>query len=129
MSTTDETEIGVCVHCGETAVQTEDGIWVHLVEDFRHLVRLEEKPADEDDEDPEPPVAVVDMDSATQPGEQFTVVHRCHSEQEAVVWLSQHEDQEKVERGGFGVDAPEPCCYVAYQTRGSQHHVTCEEYR
>jgi hypothetical protein len=22
----------------------------------------------------------------------------------------------------------EPCCYVAYQTRGAQHAVDCEEY-
>jgi hypothetical protein len=38
------------------------------------------------------------------------------------------EDPGKVERGGFGVDVPEPCCITSAQTRGAQHHVTCEEY-
>jgi hypothetical protein len=100
------------------------------------MSRVEEDPGNEranpflwqDDEEPEPPVAIVDMDSASQPGEQYTVVHRCYSEHEAVAWLGQHEDQAKVERGGFGVDVPEPCCITSAQTRGAQHHVTCEEY-
>ena len=40
----------------------------------------------------------------------------------------------KGHQGGCGspsclsCNPPEPCCYVSFQTRGAQHHVTCEEY-
>lgn len=81
-----------------------------------------------DDEDPLPPVAVIDMDTATDPGEQYTVVARFSSEHQAEAWIDQHGDKAKVDRGGYGIDAPEPCCIVDMQTRGRLHHVTCENY-
>lgn len=48
---------------------------------------------------------VIDMDSASEPGDKFTVVGRFESEQEASEWIGR-QDPAKVERGGFGIDAP-----------------------
>lgn len=53
------------------------------------------------------PVAVVDEESAPNPGDIHTVVARFETADQAGQWLGQHSDQEKVRRGGFGIDAPE----------------------
>lgn len=49
--------------------------------------------------------AVVDEESATKPGDQYTVLARFNTEDEAVAFLDT-QDPEKVARGGFGIDGP-----------------------
>lgn len=50
--------------------------------------------------------AVVDEESATKVGEVATVLGRFDSLEEAEAYIADHPDQEKVERGGFGIDSP-----------------------
>lgn len=55
---------------------------------------------------PEHPVAVVDIENAED--NQFRVVARFETVEEAEQFLANHPNQEQVERGGFSIDAPEP---------------------
>lgn len=55
----------------------------------------------------EPPFAIVDLESATEPGEQYRVVYRFATAELATAYLGAHPDQEKVARGGFAIDGPE----------------------
>lgn len=48
--------------------------------------------------------AIVDLESAG-PGEILTVVYRCATYGEVADWLAAA-DEEKVNRGGYGVDGP-----------------------
>lgn len=52
------------------------------------------------------PVAVVDIEGVKE-GELCTVVARFATVTEAEQFLADHDDQAKVERGGFSIDAPE----------------------
>lgn len=53
------------------------------------------------------PVSIIDMDSASKPGDRYRVIQRFETVLEAEQWIGDHADQEKVVRGGFGIDAPE----------------------
>lgn len=53
------------------------------------------------------PVAVIDEESATKVGDQYTVLARFATPAEAERFIADHDDQEKVARGGFGIDVPE----------------------
>jgi hypothetical protein len=77
------------------------------------------------------PVAVIDMESASKPGEEYTVLARFWHVAEAESWIDHHEDTAKVERGGFGIDAPEdePCCYNSTRNFGTgEHEWGCPNY-
>lgn len=53
------------------------------------------------------PVAVIDEESASKPGEQFTILARFATIKEAEEWIGSQPDKDKVARGGYGIDAPE----------------------
>ena len=50
---------------------------------------------------------VIDMDSASVPGDHYTIVAICATLYEAEQWIARHPDKDKVNRGGFGIDGPE----------------------
>ncbi len=52
-------------------------------------------------------VSVIDEESASKPGERYVVLERFATVREAEEWIGDHPDQERVLRGGFGIDAPE----------------------
>lgn len=53
------------------------------------------------------PVAVIDEESASKPGERLTVLKRFATIREAETWIGEQPDKAKVQRGGYGIDAPE----------------------
>lgn len=55
---------------------------------------------------------VIDMDSATKPGQQYRTVATftaLDATQKAENFLAEYADQDKVRRGGFGIDVSEYC--------------------
>lgn len=82
------------------------------------------------------PVTVIDMDSAHKVGDEFTVLARFQTLWEAEQFIDQYPDQDKVERGGLGLDAPEalhlyddggPCCIAWVTSQGRDHVPDCPE--
>lgn len=51
---------------------------------------------------------VIDMDSASRPGERYDIVATLDSVEAAEEWIDR-QDPAKVQRGGFGLDVSELC--------------------
>lgn len=49
---------------------------------------------------------VVDMESASSPGERYDVLGEFATHDQAANFIDQQPDKDKIERGGYGIDAP-----------------------
>jgi hypothetical protein len=67
------------------------------------------------------PVTVVDNESATKPGQRVKVLRRFRTIHEAELWIDTRKDRDKIERGGYGIDAPEE------MTNGPKAHIKAVE--